>query len=200
MFCLSRPPLSGDRAGTERGPGRRTHSHEANRGVSCWIRRRSRATSCQEQNEQLARSNRSAGAGDRGNAERRRPLPGPVLLCQPCRGHPLLVRKSNLPESALSERLVRRAMRGVNTELDTSCNGRRTLAWRVASKPARRHQGCRSPTAFRNQIGVLHPLALPVVCPRLSATCPKRARACAVAVLGSGLGASSQHPEGGSPT
>ena len=196
MFVLSRAPLSGDRAGTERGPGRRTHSYEANRVVSCWIRRRSRATSCQEQNEQLARSNRSAGAGDRGNAERRRPLPGPVLLCQPCRSHPLLVRKSNLPESALSERLVRRAVRGVNTEHDTSCNGRGPS--RVASKPARRHQGCRSPTAFRNQIGVLHPLALPVVCPRLSATCPKRA--CAAAVLGSGFRAWSQHPEGGSPT
>ena len=54
-------------------------SEEANLGiVSCWIRRRSRATSCQEW------AMGSVGS----SAERRRPLPGPVLLCQPCRGHP----------------------------------------------------------------------------------------------------------------
>ena len=29
-------------------------------------------------------------------AWRRRPIPGPVLLCQPCGGHPLLVRKSSV--------------------------------------------------------------------------------------------------------
>ena len=53
---------------------------------SCWIRRRSRATSCRE------RAMGSVGS----SAERRRPLPGPVLLCQPCGGHPLLVRKSSV--------------------------------------------------------------------------------------------------------
>ena len=46
---------------------------------------RSRATSCRE------RAMGSVGS----SAERRRPLPGPVLLCQPCGGHPFLVRKSS---------------------------------------------------------------------------------------------------------
>ena len=44
--------------------------------------RRSRATSCRE------RAMGSVGS----SAERRRPLLGPGLLCQPCGGHPLLVR------------------------------------------------------------------------------------------------------------
>ncbi len=38
------------------------------------------------------------------SAEHRRPLPGPVLLCQPCGGH-----LSELPECVVCERLVRRA-------------------------------------------------------------------------------------------
>ena len=48
------------------------------------------------------------------SAERRRPLPGPGLLCQPCGGHPLLVRKSSVSyPSVLCECPVRRAERGV---------------------------------------------------------------------------------------
>ena len=48
------------------------------------------------------------------SAERRRPLPGPVLLCQPCGGQPLLVRKSSVSyPSVLCECTVRRAERGV---------------------------------------------------------------------------------------
>ena len=52
------------------------------------------------------------------SAEHRRPLPGYVLLCQPCGGHPLLVRKSSVsfvPSSVclLCDCPVRRADRGV---------------------------------------------------------------------------------------
>jgi hypothetical protein len=48
--------------------------------------------------------------------ERRRPPLGPVLLCQPCGGHPLVVRKSSVSyPSVLCERLVRRAERGVRS-------------------------------------------------------------------------------------
>ncbi len=43
---------------------------------------------------------RVAGSGRMGyvgsSAWRRRPLPGPALLCQPCGGHPLLMRKSSV--------------------------------------------------------------------------------------------------------
>ena len=50
------------------------------------------------------------------SAERRRPLPGPGLLCQPCGGHPLLVRKSSVSyPSVLCECPVRRAERGVRS-------------------------------------------------------------------------------------
>ena len=75
---------------------------------SCWIRRRSRATSCRE------RAMGSVGS----SAERRRPLPGPVLLCQPCGGHPLLVRKSSVsyPSVCCVNAWYRRAERGVSLE------------------------------------------------------------------------------------
>ena len=83
---------------------------------SCWIRRRSRATSCRE------RAMGSVGS----SAERRRPLPGPGLLCQPCGGHPLLVRKSSVSyPSVLCECPVRRAERGVRS-------GARVLPLRVS--------------------------------------------------------------------
>ena len=60
------------------------------------------------------------------SAERRRPLPGPVLLCQPCGGHPLLVRKSSVSyPSVLCECPVRRAERGVRS-------GARVLPLRVS--------------------------------------------------------------------
>ena len=50
------------------------------------------------------------------SAWRRRPLPGPVLVCQPCGGHPLLVRKSSVSyPSVLCECPVRRAERGVRS-------------------------------------------------------------------------------------
>ena len=63
-----------------------SHTRPTRGIVSCRIRRQSRATSCQEW------AMGSVGS----SAERRRPLPGPVLLCQPCGGHPLLVRKSSV--------------------------------------------------------------------------------------------------------
>ena len=60
------------------------------------------------------------------SAERRRPLPGPGLLCQPCGGHPLLVRKSSVSyPSVLCECPVRRAERGVRS-------GARVLPLRVS--------------------------------------------------------------------
>ena len=96
-FGRSRGPLSG----TERGPGRRTHYAAPTRPPVCVSGSRSRPTGgLGRVGSGVGAVPRVAGSGRWGSvgssAWRRRPLPGPVLLCQPCGGHPLLVRKSSV--------------------------------------------------------------------------------------------------------